>query len=710
MNSPLSSTGIRPDLDLDLFFNPRAMAVVGASDTPDRPTTFNWRFVKRWADAHGVPIHPVNPNKSEVDGLKAYPRVTDIPGDVDVAILLLGDPSTVVPDLVAKGIGFAVAFAGGFAETGDDGAAKQQQLVELFRGSGTRLIGPNANVNAFQQFRDDLPGKAIALVSQSGHQGRPIYQGQEIGIKVSHWAPTGNEADVESADFIRYFSTLPGTGTVAAYIEGFKDGRTFMRAADDAAKNGVPIVIVKVGRTSTGQSWAQSHTGHLAGRDDITSAVMRQYGVTRVDDLDQLLETSAFLARTPPPAAEGVCVYSISGGTSGHMADILGMAGVPVPELTPATQEQLREWIPGFLRISNPVDCGGQVVGDWRGRRILETILEDPNVGVLVVPVAGAFPPLSDHLVKDLVELSETSDKPICVIWGSPTATEDAYRNVLLKSSIPTFRTLRNCAASLRAYFDYHRFRRDYRSPWDGDAAPVASDAAPALRQALAAGTLSEVKSKGLLRSYGIRTSRDLLCLSADEVADAAKVVGFPLVMKVVSDAIAHKSDHGLVRVGVRDLDEATAVFEDMRARAEQIAPGRIDGIMVSEQVGGGAEIVIGAVRDELFGTTIMFGVGGVSVEVYKDVTFRVPPFGVDEARRMVGEIRGLPLLTGSRGRPAADLEAIAQAIMTVQQIVIDAGDALAELDINPLIATPEGVIAVDALFVASDGPASGGH
>lgn len=685
--------------NFDRFFAPRGIAVIGASDTEGRPTTFNWRFVQKWADSKGVPIFPVNPNKETVDGVRAYPSVLDVPGVVDVAVVLLGDPGSVAEDLGAKGVGFAVAFAGGFAEQDSEGERKQEELLERFRRSGTRLIGPNANPNAFQIFREDIAGKAIALVSQSGHQGRPIFQGQEIGIKVSHWAPTGNEADIESADFISYFSDLPGTGAVAGYIEGFKDGRTLIRAADHAAGQGVPIVLVKVGRTDTGQSWAKSHTGHLAGRDEIVSAAMRQYGVTRVDDLDQLLEVSAFLSRAARPQSGGVCVYSISGGTSGHMADLLGMAGVPVPPLARETQEQLREWIPGYLRVTNPVDNGGHPVGDWRGRKILDAILADPNVAVLVVPIAGAFPPLSDRLVADLVDVAATTDKPICVIWGSPTGTEEAYREVLLKSPIPTFRTFRNCATALRAYFDYDEFRKRHRSPFS-DGADARSQQAEQTQRMLAADALSESESKDLVRHYGIRTTRDILCTSADEAVAAAEDLGYPVVLKVASRAIAHKSDLGLVQVGVSGAEDVRRHFAEFMQVAEEAAPGQVDGVLVCEQVVGGTEIVIGVVNDELFGPTIMFGIGGISVEVYKDVTFRVPPFDIDEAHRMIGEIKGLPLLTGARGRPAVDLSAIAEAIMSVQQLVIDAGDSLAELDLNPLLASADGVIAVDALAV----------
>src|SRR6185369_4931920 len=276
--------------------------------------------------------------------------------------------------------------------------------------------------------------------------------------------------------------------------------------------------------------------------DPVVSAVLRQYGVTRVDGLDELLDTAALFARAEPPAGDGVCVYSISGGTSAHLADLASAGGLRLPDLTPRTQERLREWIPGYLRISNPVDNGGHPTGDWRGRRILDALVADPNVDVLVVPITGAFPPMSDILVRDLVDVAGTTDKPICVIWGSPVGTEAAYRDVLLPSGLPVFRTFGNCVRALRAYFDFHAFRRRYR--------PAAYQATPCR---LRPGTLSEPDAKALLTEYKIEITRDELVTSPSEAATAAARLGTPVVLKIVSADLPHKSDLGLVRLDVHD-------------------------------------------------------------------------------------------------------------------------------------------------------------
>lgn len=408
--------------DLDRFFRPESVAVIGASDTEGRPNTGITRQLIAWAERVGARIHPVHPTRPTVFGLTCHASVADLPEQVDLAVLLVADPLPVIEELAETKVKFAVAFASGFAETGDAGAAAQERLGAAVRGSGLRLLGPNTNLNAFEKFREDLDGPAIALITQSGHQGRPVYILQELGIRLSHWAPTGNEADLETSDFISYFAEQPEVGAIACYVEGLKDGRSFLLAADRAARNGVPVVAVKVGRTETGARMAASHTGKLTGADTVVDAAMRQFGVIRVDGLDELQDTAALLARARKPQADGVVVYSISGGTGAHFSDLATEAGLTLPALSQAKQDELHQWIPPYLNVANPVDNGGHPVGDWRGRKIIDAILADPGVGVLICPITGPFPPMSDKLAQDLVDAAEQSDKLICVIWGSPSA------------------------------------------------------------------------------------------------------------------------------------------------------------------------------------------------------------------------------------------------------------------------------------------------
>jgi acyl-CoA synthetase (NDP forming) len=648
------------------------------------------RKLLAWADEHGAEVHLVNPNRDEIDGRPCLPSIAHLPDGFDLAVILVGDAVAAYEEVVAKRPRFAVIFSAGFAETGAAGARLQARLEALVAGGDTRLLGPNTNLNAFESFTEGNPGRAVALVTQSGHQGRPIFQAQDLGLNLCAWAPTGNEVDLEFADFARWFADQPDVGVLAAYIEGFKDGRTLMLAADHAAQQGVPMVVVKVGRTDEGASMAQSHTGHLTGSDAVTEAVFRQFGVIRVDGLDELQDTATMLSRSAPPTTDGVCIYAISGGTGAHLADLAAAGGLRIPDLTKATQEALREWIPGYLRVSNPVDNGGAPSADWRGRKILDALLADPTVGVLVCPITGALPTMSRPLAEDLVAAAETTDKPIVVVWGSPLTDDPAYTDVLVPSGLPVFRTFGNCVGAVKAYLDHHDFLGRHRSPF----------ATPVRRRSSAhtplSGALSEHDAKAALSAYGIPVTEDRLVTSAAEAAKAAAAIGFPVVMKACSPDLAHKSDLGLVVVGVTSAADVRRTYADLVDRS----PVELDGVLVCPMAEPGVECVVGVSRDPLFGPVVMFGLGGVLVEVLGDVTFRVPPFDRAEANRMIREVKGFPLLTGARGRPKADLKALVDVIMAVQRFAVDHADDVAEVDLNPLVVHPRGATALDALVV----------
>ncbi|MFE6836921.1 acetate--CoA ligase family protein [Streptomyces sp. NPDC057705] len=688
--------------DLDRFFRPESVAVIGASDAEGRPNTGITRQLIAWAERVGARIHPVHPTRPTVFGLACHASVADLPEQVDLAVLLVADPLPVIEELAETKVKFAVAFASGFAETGDAGAAAQDRLGAAVQRSGLRLLGPNTNLNAFEEFRDDLDGPAIALITQSGHQGRPVYTLQELGIRLSHWAPTGNEADLETSDFISYFAEQPEVGAIACYVEGLKDGRSFLLAADRAARNGVPVVAVKVGRTETGARMAASHTGKLTGADTVVDAAMRQFGVIRVDGLDELQDTAALLARARKPKADGVVVYSISGGTGAHFSDLATEAGLTLPTLSQAKQDELHQWIPEYLNVANPVDNGGHPVGDWRGRKIIDAILADPSVGVLICPITGPFPPMSDKLAQDLVDAAETSDKLICVIWGSPVGTEDAYRTTLLGSSrVATFRTFGNCITAVRAYLGHHRFTAGYRSPFE-DAPRTPS---PSYRKAQAlmrpGQQLSEHAAKQLLRAYGIRVPREQLVTSAAAAVRAAGLVGYPVVMKASGPQLGHKTELGLVKIGLTSASQIRDAYRELTdiARYENVP---LDGILVCQMVERGVEMVVGVTQDDLFGPTVTVGLGGVLVEVLHDAAVRVPPFGEDQARAMLTELRGHALLEGVRGAPPADVDALVEVVLRIQRMALELGDELSELDINPLMVLPrgQGAVALDALAI----------
>ncbi|MFC5819012.1 acetate--CoA ligase family protein [Nonomuraea harbinensis] len=705
MTSPPLDVSGRPlalrAIDWDPLFAPRSVAVIGATDTEGSPQRAQWRQARERLLARGAhAVHPVHPVKPAIDGVPAYRNVLDVPGDVDVAIVLVRDPLPVLEDCLAKGVRFAYVFAAGFAELGtEEGHAAQRRLEEVARGP-MRIIGPNTNLNLIEPWREGLPGRKLAVVTQSGNQGRPVVQGQELGIGVHAWATVGNEVDLEFADFAAHFARTPGVGAIAAYVEGFVDGRTMRLAADEAVRAGVPIVCIKVGRSDQGQAMAKAHTGHLTGPDAVHDAVFRQSGVIRVDDIDEAIEVSGAFCHTPPLAGDRVALCVMSGGTGSHVADLCGLAGVPLPRLEERTIARLRELLPGYLHLGNPVDTGGVATARPEGRKVLEALIEDANTDVLLAPITGVFPGMSDAITRDLIALHERGGKPIVVAWTSPI--RDADHRALCEAGIPVFHSFRTAVRGIRAMADFWALHRGYRGPF-ADAPREPSAALAAVRDRLVPGsTLDEVAAKDVLRAYGIPVVEEAVAASPDEAVAAAARFGYPVVLKALADGLAHKSDLGLVRVGLRDADGVRDAYAEIVAGASGL---RLTGVVVQPQVTDAvAELILGVSHQAPFGPTLTFGLGGVFTEVVRDVSFRVPPFSREEALRMIGETRAPALLAGVRGRPAGDLDAVADAVMRLQTLALELGDSIRELDVNPLLVRPGGLgaVAVDALVITS--------
>lgn len=688
------------ETDLRLFFHPRTIALVGATGNKRKPGYALLRKVVLRAERDGTKVYGVNPRLSDIEGVPCYPSLGDVPDEIDVVVVMIGDAERAVRDAVAKRAKFCIIFTAGFSETGEAGARREEELARSAREGGVRLFGPNTNVNAFESF-PDLPGPKLALITQSGHQGRPIAQGVQLGIGVSYWAPTGNEADLEFSDFVEYFVEHDETAVIAAYVEGFRSIPRLREAADKAARAGKPIVLVKVGRTEAGERMALAHTGHLTGSDSVHDAFFRQYGIIRVDDLDELLETAALFARMPAPAGDGVCIYSISGGTGAHMADLCAAAGLRLPTLTEETQARLREIIPDYLTVANPVDNGAQPVREGLGKALIDAILEDPNVDLLVCPITGALPSMSRALSTDIAQAYREAKKPVVAIWGSPVTNEPGY-DILVEGRVPLFRSFRSCVAALRRYLDYGRFLEAYETR---PVAPPVGPRPPAELEALLAGSgpLSEMESALVASHFGVPFPRGGLVLTAEGAVEAAQKIGYPVALKACGRGIAHKADAGLLQVGIANPTELVAGFRELD-QAGRAAAGEAgyDGILIQEAVAGGEEVIAGFSTDPQFGPVVLFGLGGVLVEVLGDVQMRVAPLTRRDAEEMVRGIKAFPLLDGARGRPKADLGALVELLLKVSEMGMALRKRVREFDLNPVRVRPagEGLVALDALCV----------
>jgi acetate---CoA ligase (ADP-forming) len=692
----------RADTDLTLFFHPRTVAVVGATDNKNHGNYFLFKKVLARAAVENATVYAVNPRQglTEIEGAPVVPTIADVPGDIDLAVLMVNKEriEQVLTETCARAPKFVIVFTAGFRETGiPEDAALEERLAQICRDAGVRLFGPNTNVNALEIF-PQLPGPKLALVTQSGHQGRPIAQGVELGVGITSWVPTGNEADLEAADFIDHLVDDDEVAVVACYIEGFKDVAKLRRAAERAAVAGKPIVLVKIGRTEEGARMAASHTGHLTGSDAVHDAFFRQLGMIRVDDLDELLDTAALFTRLPRAPGDGVCVYAISGGTGTHMADLAAAGGLRLPRLGEDTQRTLHELgIADYLTVSNPVDNGAQPVRTpGVNRALIEACLEDPAVDILVCPITGILPSMSKIVANDIVDAYRSAKKPVIVIWGSPVTEDEGYR-ILVEGRVPMFRSFKGCVAGIKRYVDYWRFQESFTP------AEMTPPRIPSGLETMLAGSgpLSEADSAMVASHFGVPFPRSALCETEEQAIEAVERLG-AVVMKACGSAILHKSDAGLVAVNVKAEDvAATFGFLDRKGRAHGGEAG-YEGVLVQQMEPPGEEVIVGVKNDPQFGPVILFGLGGIFVEVLKDVSMRVAPIARADAAAMVREVRGYALLEGARGRPPADVDALVDLICNVSRMAMDLRERMSELDLNPVRVRPtgEGVIALDALLV----------
>ena len=677
--------------DLHAFFHPESVALVGSTAGMSGPALHD-----RW----GPTVHLVNPRGGQVDDLVVHRTIGEIETPVDLVVINVAPQrvNAVLVEAADHGVPFAVVFASGFSEVGPDGAALEAELAATIARTGIRVFGPNTNTNAFEVMPEvkGMPAGKIALVTQSGHQGRPLVQGSLFNIGFTRWVPTGNEVDLEVSDFIEYFAADEESAVIAGYIEGFRSGPKLRRALAAANAADKPVVLIKIGRTEEGSRMASSHTGHLTGADADVDGLFAQHGVTRVDDLDELLETAALFAKLPPSTGSGVALYSVSGGSGTLMAELAASHGVPVPTLAAETQAALHELLPSYLTVANPVDNGmtflGTASADER-RRVLQLMADDPAVDLIVVGITGAMGPTTDTFVADIVSFEAESPVPIVCTWNS-LKTDEAGFDALVESGLPLFRTFRNCFSAIAAHSAYRtrelRTRPSLAEPFEVPAGAL--------------GALGADTAGALLGQVGVAMVGEELVGGPEDAGAAFDRLGGPVVAKIASADIAHKTDLGLVRLGISSAQEAVAACRDLLDRAAESAPrARLDGVVLQRQIPDGVELILGVTVDPVMGSAVMVGAGGVHTEVFADVSVRPVPIDRADVHEMLDALRIRPLLDGVRGAEAADIESVVDAVMGVARLAESLGDRLVELDVNPLIAGPHGAVAVDALVVLAD-------
>ncbi|MFZ5827794.1 MAG: acetate--CoA ligase family protein [Bacillota bacterium] len=704
--------------DLERFFNPRSVAVVGAS-TDEKSISGRPIFNLKLHEFKG-PIYPVNPKYTEVQGYRAYPTIKELPGPVDVAMLAVNSSRVLasLEECAAAGVKFAIVFSAGFAETGlEDGAALQARMRELARESGMRIVGPNCigSLNVTGKvplgfavpFSDkEFPEGPISFVSQSGAYGYGFMTlASEHGLGFRYIANPGNQVDLDSVDFLQFFADDPETRIVTGYIEGIQDGRRFAEAARTCARAGKPMVILKSGRSQLGQRAAASHTASLAGSETAFDAIAQKYGVIIVHDVEEMLDTLKVLLQGKyPRTGLGVGVVTTSGASGIMAADAAHTEGVAMAELSEETRRRLGQFIPAFGSISNPVDLTAMVLNDSTLYiRAFDIMREAPEVGALAVMLSSPTGALKDRTFADIRATAEQSEKPMVVVATSGEAYTAEFRSLVHRHGLPVFTSPWRAFRALRHLADYAAARERLAA----EAIPTLPDLSPqriAVAGSLTAnGGLSEVQVKDLLGLWAIEAPRSGLARTPGEALGIAERLGYPVVVKAVSPALLHKSEAGAVKVSIGSADELIRAYHEVSEGAVQFLGGRpIDGVLVEKMARGGVETFAAVKVDPIYGPLIGFGLGGIYVELFKDVAWWPAPLTESEAHRLIRSVKGYKLLTGYRGRPVADIPALARTLVHLSWLGLELNDRIAELEINPLAVLPEGqgVMALDGVLV----------
>jgi acyl-CoA synthetase (NDP forming) len=703
--------------DLCRLVEPQAVAVIGASSNPN---SFGQRTLANLHRYSGR-VYAVNPRyRGDINGVRCFPSVRDLPETPDVAVLAVGVDSVpgILEECAQHGVGGALVYASGLAESGTaDGTAAQQRIAAIGRASGMRIVGPNCLglvntrqgaglifIPSFAQMKL-VPGP-VSIVSQSGGFGYTLMQGMERGIGIGHYLSPGNSADVDVCDFIAYLADDPEVKVIVCLFEGVQDGARFLEAAELARSCGKPLIVYKAGTGEGARKAALSHTGTLVGARDAYTAAFERAGVIALDRLDGLLETANFLARSGEPrTGKGVGVLSTSGGSAVVLADKAEEHGVPLPPLANETAEKLRAILPGFGAIANPADLTAEVL---RTRETFVNCLDafagDLSFDAVVVPFVLAGPDTTGVRAPMVAEVARDTGVPIVGVWLSEWLSAPGSEVLAADSNASLFHSSDHCFAAISHWHRWHARRRNVGA----DSSPRLSDRlamknAQAVLNALPseAGCLDEVRSKQILAAYGIGILKEHLASTPGEAIQVAEAIGYPVALKIVSPDIAHKTEVGGVELNLCDSTTLCAGFERLTTNVKRHKPNaHIDGVLVQQMLNGGLELVLGARIDPQFGPLVAVGFGGILVEILRDTVVRLAPVGMSEAGEMLSSLRGYPLLQGYRGQPAADVVALAQAIVRFSEFVADNAALLEEVDVNPLIVSGSRCICVDALIV----------
>jgi acetyltransferase len=711
-------------MPLDRVLNAESVAVVGASKNETKRgyqairTLLDEKFEGR--------IYAVNPKEKNILGIPCYPRVSDIEDQVD--LVLITTPAQTIPDVLKdcgqKGVAGAVIIAGGFSEMGEEGKKLEARLQAAARQYGVRVIGPNTSgmINLKTNLNlvglHDAPGGDIALISQSGNMALTLITEAQLKSHkgFSYYVGVGNESDIRFHEYLEFFKNDPDTKAILMYVEGLREGRRFLQEAYETSQH-KPIVLLKGGRSLTGKRSAGSHTGALAGISEVARTAFQRAGIVVVEKSDALFPVAETLSNLPPIKNNRVAILADGGGHATIAADILSDRGMSIPELSDKTKEKLRQILPATASVVNPVDVAGGTDADPSlFAQCARIMLKDPNVGGLFmvglfggygIRFAANLAWKEEDAAHQLGKLVDERDKPI-LVHSLYSSVRPHALDLLRYYKIPVYDSLDvacRCIAALAergSYLKEYHAKVSFKFKWGGRAKPEGQRIIDEARQQ-GRRLLLEPEARSLFRLHGAPVGEHALATTIDQAIEIARKLDTEVAMKIVSPNILHKIDAGGVQLNLSNDIEVGRAFESIIASAKAYNnTADIRGVMVTPMAEPGLEVIIGAKIDDQFGPVIMFGLGGVMVEVLKDVSFRVLPISPRSARAMIHEIRASSVLKGFRGRPPYDQAALQRLLLTCSEIV-EAYPEIAEMDLNPVIAYENGARIVDARVILKD-------
>jgi acyl-CoA synthetase (NDP forming) len=700
---------------MNKLLKPESIVVVGASKDTSKQSGKPLHYLQK----HGYNgrLFAVNPKYKEIGNIPCYSALSEINEPIDLALLMVG------PDHVLKALNdcanihvkAVIICSSGFGETGKEGIKIQQKMAELGTDKKMLICGPNCmgiinsqdkvTASFTRALENNLSAGSIGFVTQSGAFGGSVLNmALEEGIGFSYWISTGNEAMLEAVDFLEYLVMDQNTKVIAGYIEGIKQGSRFYDLTLKALENNKPLVLLKAGTSEVGQAAIKSHTGSMAGNTEVFKQVCKQNGTILVHDIDELLDMCKGLSVLPDLKGNRLGIVTTSGGAGAILSDKCYDEGFHVPKLSDQTQEQLREILVSYSSFRNPVDITGHATGKILSpgkegdmfKDTVESVLNDESIDGLIILISMVEGERANKVSQDLIDIKQRTKKPIIVIWLAGELARNAYQ-ILEQGEVPVFPTLTRAVNVMKGLYSFSKAKERLMLNKE----PKHQVNKIEIKEHMKT-MLSEHEGKQLLNEWGIETPKNILTINENEAVAAAQIIGYPVVIKIVGDNIAHKTEVGGVKLNINSDEELRTSFRELNQIKEMNSDIEFKGILVEKMIQNGLELFLGSTTDDTFGPVITFGLGGVWIEVLKDYGLRIPPLNDLDIEDLLKEIKASDLLLNPRENITYDIDALKKTIRIFSEKVIEYSDTFREIDINPLFLLPDGkgVIAGDALIL----------